>query len=66
MPGAPLAAPPEGVIAGESVPAGSEPDNYDRAAVERLAHSLKARPGYRRRSDAELYEIARDKLNGGR
>lgn len=57
-----LAEPPEGVIAGEDVHRGSEPDEYERNAVDRVVAALKERPGYHERSDDELREIATEKL----
>jgi len=54
-----MAEPPEGVIAGESVPPGSEPDNYDEKIIKQVMHELKARsPVFKQMSDTELREKA--------
>jgi len=56
---APLSKPPEGVICGESVPKGSEPDNYDEQKIKEVMHSLKARGEvFRKMSEDELRERA--------
>lgn len=59
--------PPEGVVAGENVPRGSEPDEYQRELIERTMHALKARgPPFTSMSASELEEKALEylRLNG--
>jgi len=54
-----MSEPPEGVVRGESVPAGSEPDEYDRERIERVKNGLKTRGGqYLEMSDSELEDKA--------
>jgi len=54
-----LAEPPEGVIAGESVPPESEPDNYDEAMIQQIEGLLKARgEPYTGMNSSELRERA--------
>lgn len=54
--------PPEGAIVGESVPVENDRDRLDEGRVAELAGVLKAHPAYHGRSDSELREIAREKL----
>lgn len=57
-----LAEPPEGVIAGENVSRGSEPDEYDRNIINKTIALLKEKEAYKGKSHDELHEIAREKL----
>lgn len=57
-----LSEPPEGAIVGESVPRENERNEAEEAAITELAGLLKAYPAYRGRSESELREIAREKL----
>lgn len=57
-----LAEPPEGVLVGESVPRENEQDDIEQAAIEEMVGLLKTRPAYRAKSDSELREIAKEKL----
>lgn len=61
-PGTGLAAPPEGVLAGESVPRVNDQEDVEQAAVDELVGVLKGHPAYQGRPDPELAEIAREKL----
>lgn len=55
-----LSKPPEGVIRGENVPPGSEPDEYDRERLERVKHTLKGESEtFMEMSDSELEEAAK-------
>lgn len=54
-----LAEPPEGVISGENVPQGSEPDNYDEALLQKVEGLLKSRGSpYTEMGESELREKA--------
>lgn len=54
-----MAEPPEGVIAGESVPKGSEPDNYDEAKIKETMGALKSQgPPFIHMNETELREKA--------
>lgn len=58
-----LAEPPEGVIAGESAPPESEPDNYDEAMIQQIEGLLKARgEPYTEMNSSELRQKALDTL----
>lgn len=57
-----LSAPPEGALAGESVPRENDQEDVEDAALDEAVGILKTRPEYHGRSDDELREIARDKL----
>lgn len=57
-----LSAPPEGVLAGESVPRENDEEDVEQAAVDELVGLLKTNPAYHGRPDSELEEIAREKL----
>lgn len=57
-----LAEPPEGVLAGENVGRESEPEEYERNAVDRLVAALKTREAYHGRPDDDLREIAIERL----
>lgn len=58
-----LAEPPQGAVAGENVARESEPDEYDRNAVDQAVGVLKTREAYQGKSDDELREIAKEKLS---
>lgn len=60
-----LSQPPEGVLAGEDVPRGSEPDAYEETKLQRVVGTLKTRPEYRKHTDGELREIAKELLDTG-
>jgi hypothetical protein len=51
-----MSEPPEGVLAGESVPPGSEPDEFDREKLEKVKNELKARLGNPRSMSEEDFE----------
>lgn len=52
--------PPEGAIVGESVPKGSEPEQYERERIERVKNTLKAKsPAFQQLSESELEERAK-------
>jgi len=55
-----LAEPPEGALAGESVPRENEEEERRRAAVEQLVGAMKGHPRYEGRSDAELEDAAHE------
>jgi len=55
-----LTKPPEGVLAGETVPRENETDDNREVAIDRIMGTLKALPEYRDYSDAELLEKATD------
>lgn len=57
-----LAAPPEGVLAGESVPRENDTESVEQAVVDGLVGVLKTHPAYHGRPDSKLEEIAREKL----
>lgn len=57
-----LSEPPEGALAGETVPRENDEEEVDRALLDEAVGILKTRPEYHGRSDDELREIARDKL----
>lgn len=58
-----LSEPPEGVIAGESVPQESEPEEYERVAVEQMMGLLKTRgEPYTTMSETELEQKAVEQL----
>lgn len=57
-----LREPPEGVLAGENVPIENDQDALAEGAVDELAGLLKTHPAYHGRTDSELREIAREKL----
>lgn len=60
----PLSSPPEGVLAGENVPAESEPDQYDQQKIEEVMALLKIRgEPYISMSDYELRERALEYLH---
>lgn len=50
--------PPDGVLAGEDVPQGSEPDNYDEGLIKRVMGALAARGVYSDMGQKELREAA--------
>lgn len=55
--------PPEGVIAGESVPVESEEDNYTEQAIEETMNVLKTHgKPYTEMQDSELREKALERL----
>lgn len=54
--------PPEGVISGDSIPRENEEDDVEHSSVVELANQLKTKPGYKRKPDDELMEIAKEKL----
>lgn len=60
--GASTVEPPEGVIAGESVPQESELDEIERQIIDEMVAILKTRPAYQGRSDDDLRDIAHEKL----
>lgn len=57
-----LAEPPEGVITGDSVPRENEDADRERAAVDEMVGVLKGHPAHQGKTDDELREIAREKL----
>jgi hypothetical protein len=58
-----MSKPPEGVIAGESVPVGSEPDEYDEMLIQKVEAMLKGRgEAYAGMGDSELREKAIETL----
>lgn len=61
-----LAEPPEGVLAGESIPRVNEGEDVEQAKVDEMAGTLKSRPEFQDHSDEELEEIARRKLRRSR
>lgn len=59
-----MSRPPEGAFKGESVPVGSEPDEYDREEIEKISHVLKSRgEPYISMSESELREKALELWN---
>jgi len=58
----PMAAPPEAVEVGESVPHENSLDEMEEAAVQSLVAEMKTRPAFNGKSDDELREIAKEKL----
>jgi len=55
-----LSEPPEGVIRGENVPPGSEPDEYDRERLERVENTLKGQSAkFVEMPESELEEYAK-------
>jgi len=57
-----MAAPPEGVLAGESVPRENTLDEREKRTVAELANEMKGRPGYAELTDEERRAKAREKL----
>ena len=53
-----MSKPPEGVLAGESVPTENESHTIDRAKIERVANTLKAIPKYHRKTQKERERAA--------
>ena len=58
----PMTEPPEGVLAGEDVPVGSEPDEVEQTKIDRMAGILKHREPYSQMTDEKRREIAINKL----
>lgn len=54
--------PPEGVLAGESVPIENDRFDLETGLVDEAVKILQGRPAYADKSEAELREIAREKL----
>lgn len=59
---APFSPPPEGVVSGDSIPRENEEKDVEWSKVIELANTLKTHPGYGRKADDELLEIAKEKL----
>lgn len=57
-----MAEPPEGAIVGESVPRENETEDRRREMVDRVVGELKGHPAFRGRSDSELRELARERV----
>lgn len=58
-----LTKPPEGVIAGSSVPRENEKlEREEREAVERMVAQMKMKEAYRQKGEDELREISKEKL----
>lgn len=57
-----LSEPPEGVLAGESVPRENEEDERYRTELETIANTLKGIPAYAHLSESELRSVAREKF----
>lgn len=57
-----LREPPDGVLAGENVPRENDRDDLQQGAVDEMVGVLKTHPAYHGRTDDELREIAREKL----
>lgn len=60
--GGALAEPPEGVIAGDSVPRENDADDIEQQFIDEMVGLLKTHQAYVGKSDAELREIAKEKL----
>lgn len=54
--------PPEGVLAGENVPVENDRQAVNESLLDEAVGLLKGHPAYTGRSDDELREIAREKL----
>lgn len=54
--------PPEGVVAGESIPRENEEQAVSDSLVNRLAHEMKAHPAYSDLTKDERYALAAEKL----
>lgn len=58
-----MSAPPEGALAGETVPPGSEPDAFEESVIQRVMAEMKARgEPYTEMSEHELRERALELL----
>lgn len=57
-----LAEPPEGAIAGSSVPRENDGDDIGQAVLDEVVGMLKTHPAYEGKTDDDLREIAKEKL----
>ncbi len=62
MESAGLSEPPEGVITGDSVPRENEEGGVEESRIQEMVGIMKTKEAYRRKSDSELREIAKEKL----
>lgn len=57
-----LSEPPEGVVTGDSVPRENEEVGAEESRIQEMVGIMKTKEAYRRKSDSELREIAKEKL----